>query len=274
MIEWMYLASRSPRSSNTSSWIFWNSAPISSICSGVSRLSGLWISGGAASAVVIAAVLLGFLSELDFHGSLRRVHAGPAGHALHVHHFAAAEVPQLPGAELPHTRMADAHPAAERQLEPGLLAGHENGRAAVALHFLVGVDEGDRAALALGAVAADHRLEALHVQAVAVGLAVPVLAQRVEHVARPRGERLALAPVRAQLVQVRGLHAADLGRALLVQPEAVVLPGQRAQLGAEDHLVGVAGRVEMHHVAHRIAPVKAPQHAHDRRDAAPGADEE
>ena len=45
-------------------------------------------------------------------------------------------------------------------------------------------------------------LEALHVKAARVALALPVLAQRVEQVGGPADERLALAPVGAQLVEI------------------------------------------------------------------------
>ena len=51
---------------------------------------------------------------------------------------------------------------------------------------------------ALGVVAADERLEALHVQAVAVAVRVPVLVDRVEQLGRAGDERLALAPVGAE----------------------------------------------------------------------------
>src|SRR3954470_24695756 len=138
MIEWMYLASRSPRLSNTSSWICWNSSPSCSICSGVRRLSGLWICGGAASAVVIWICFtprVGRISEFDLDGTLGRVHANAAGHALGIGYLAAAKVAQLAGPEAPDAGVADAHAAAERQLEPGLLARDQDRRAAVALHL-------------------------------------------------------------------------------------------------------------------------------------------
>jgi hypothetical protein len=64
-----------------------------------------------------------------------------------------------------------------------------------------------------------------------------------------------------------------LPRQLLVQLEALVPPRQVAQLGAEDHVVGVACRMQHDHVSHRAA-VEAAQHAHDRRDAAACADEQ
>ena len=51
-------------------------------------------------------------------------------------------------------------------------------------------------------LAADHRLEALEVQPVGIAVLLPVLGQRVEHLARPREEGLALAPVGAELVEV------------------------------------------------------------------------
>src|SRR5687767_9199910 len=116
--------------------------------------------------------------------------------------LSAAQVAQLPRHELARAGVADAHAAAERQLQARLLARHEDRRPAVGLGLAVGLRELDRAALAAGVVAADDRLEPLEVEAVAVTALLPVLLQRVEHLARARAERLALLPVRAQLVEV------------------------------------------------------------------------
>ena len=76
---------------------------------------------------------------------------------------------------------------------------------------------------------------------------LPVLLERVEQLARARGERLALAPVGAELVEVLGRHAAVLAGVLLVQANAV----EGAQLGAEDHVVGGARRVQQDRVSRR-----------------------
>src|SRR4051812_32844939 len=98
-------------------------------------------------------------------------------------HFAAAQVAQLAGHELAGAGVADPHPAAERQLQPGLLAADEDRLAAVVLDLAVGLQELDRPALAL-ALAADDRLEALEVELVGVALLLPVLLERVEQVGR------------------------------------------------------------------------------------------
>ena len=77
---------------------------------------------------------------------------------------------------------------------------------------------------------AELGLEALHVQALGVALALPVLGHRVEHVAGPREEGLALAPVGAELVEVRGRDPALLAGELQVQAVAVVALVELAQL--------------------------------------------
>jgi hypothetical protein len=66
---------------------------------------------------------------------------------------------------------------------------------------------------------------------------------RVEHGAGPAEERLSLAPVRTQVLQVLRRHAAAVRRVLLVQAEAVMAPGELAQLGAEDDVLAGAGRM-------------------------------
>ena len=78
-----------------------------------------------------------------------------------------------------------------------------------------------------------------------VAVRLPVLLERVEQLAGAGGERLALAPVRAELVEVLGRHPAVLAGVLLVQANAV----ERAQLGAEDHVVGRARGVQQDGVA-------------------------
>ena len=62
-------------------------------------------------------------------------------------------------------------------------------------------EELDLAALARLA-GVDLGLEPLEVEPVGVGVRLPVLEQRVDHVLGPREERLALAPVRAHVVEV------------------------------------------------------------------------
>ena len=58
------------------------------------------------------------------------------------------------------------------------------------------------AALALAGLAADHRLEALHVEQLGIAVPLPALAHRVEHLGRAREEGVALAPVGAEPVEV------------------------------------------------------------------------
>src|SRR5439155_21633533 len=127
-------------------------------------------------------------------------------------------VPDLPRAELSDARVADAHAAAERKRPAGLLARDEDRLRAVAVRLEVALREEDRAALPLlGVAPADDRLEALHVQAVAIAVAAPVVLHRVEHLGRPADERLAVGPVRAELLEVAGRQPAGRPGQLQVQ---------------------------------------------------------
>ena len=86
------------------------------------------------------------------------------------------------------------------------------------------------AALALLAAAQPELgLEALHVQAVAVGLALPVLGHGVEHLVGAREEGLALAPVRAEVVEVDRAHATVRAGDLQVQAVARLALAQPVQ---------------------------------------------
>ncbi len=122
------------------------------------------------------------------------------------------------------------------KLDAGALAGGEDRLLAVAERLDAALCERDRAAAAALAVA-DARvwLEVLHVQARAIAVALEALADRLEQPGGATEERLALAPVGAELVEVRSGHAPLLAGALLVQPIARVARVEQAQLLAEDH---------------------------------------
>src|SRR3954447_5856100 len=204
--------------------------PSASICSSLSRASGL-------SIIVVS-------SKVDLDRALGRADARADHLALAAVDLPVAQIAHAAGAELADAGVADPLAAAERQLEAGLLAGHEDRRRAVALGLRAGGGERDRAALALLA-AADLRLETLHEEALGVAVLLPMVDQRVEQVAGPGRERGPITPVRAQLVEVGGLHAAALRGEVDVQPQAVVTVAERAQLPAEDHVLLAAGRVEV-----------------------------
>src|SRR3954469_1686102 len=224
----MYLRSRSPRSSKTSSWIASNSLPSSSICSSVRRASGLSI------IVAMRRVLCRSGSQGDLDGALGRVDAG-ADH----------------------------------------LALAQDRLGAVALRLDVAVDEADLAAVAALAVADSvRRLEALHVQEIAVAVGVPVLGHRVEHRFGPAHERLAPGPVGTQLGEAFGRQPPVATGDLQVQAEAGAALRQLAQLVAEDRVVFGARRVQVDDVVELPAAIEVAQHAHDRGDAAAGADEQ
>src|SRR5687768_13442150 len=196
-------------------------------------------------------------SEVDFNWSLRRADARPDLFPVISVDLAAAQVAHLSGRQGADARVADPLAAAVRQLQALLLAGDEDRRRSVADRLAVAVEELDQAALALLEVAGrELRLEALHVEVVEAAGFLVVVVDGVEHLARAREERLALLPIRAELLQMRGLEAAHLARVLLVQPEPVVLVAQLAQLLAEDHVVLFARRVDQHHVVHLIEVVK------------------
>src|SRR4051794_28675406 len=119
------------------------------------------------------------LSELDLDRPLRGVDAGTDHLAARAGHLAGAQVADLAGLQLADAGVADAFAAAERERETGLLAGDEDRLAAVGVRLAVALEELDRPALALLGLAEDG-LEALHVQALAVAVLVPVLVERVE----------------------------------------------------------------------------------------------
>src|ERR1700722_17553080 len=90
------------------------------------------------------------------------------------------EISYLPGTELPHARVADPEPAAERQQRSGLLAADPNRPPDVARGLDVGHAEAHGAAATdVGGAAADDRLEALGEQARRVAGHLPVLLHHV-----------------------------------------------------------------------------------------------
>src|SRR3954453_8292289 len=97
--------------------------PISSICSGVRRASGLSI-----SAVVLIGISLA--SELDDDAPLGRVDAGPDHLAVGPGDLSVAQVADLAGAQLPDARVADALAATVGQVEALVLARDEDRRGA------------------------------------------------------------------------------------------------------------------------------------------------
>src|ERR1700737_4162393 len=130
----MYWASASPRSARTSSPIFWNASPISSICSGVSRASGCSSGNSmlgrplpsAPFSVVLARPGRVSSLEIDLDVPLGGIHACSHGLALLAMELASAQIADLSGAQLAHAGVADAHAAAERQEPAGLLAADED----------------------------------------------------------------------------------------------------------------------------------------------------
>src|SRR3954454_7694303 len=138
-----------------------------------------------------------FLSELDLDGALGGVDARADHLAARAGDLPGAQVADLARLQLADAGVAHALAAAEREAEPLVLAGHQDRLRAVRVRLAVALEELDRPALALLGLAED-RLEALHVQAVAVAVLVPVVVERVEQRGGAGDEGLAFLPVRAQ----------------------------------------------------------------------------
>src|SRR5271154_6688996 len=114
--------------------------------------------------------------------------------------------------------MADAHAAAERKRRSCALTGDEDWLRAVAARADRARAQVDRAAAAALSIA-EHAVgrEALDVHARWVAVLAPALAERGEQASRSAQERLALAPVRAQPVELRRRQASLRAREPLVQ---------------------------------------------------------
>src|SRR3954454_11668551 len=97
-----------------------------------------------------------FLSELDLDGALGGVDARADHLAARAGDLAGAQVADLARLQLADAGVADALAAAEREREPGLLAGHEDRPAAVRVRRAVALEEPDRPALALLGLAQDR----------------------------------------------------------------------------------------------------------------------
>ena len=210
-----------------------------------------------------------FGSEVDLDGALGRVDAG----ADHLARRCRRPSPVRRSRTCPeHSFPTQVWQMPSRQpngsSSPASSPATRIGVRAVGLGLVVAVEEADRRRPRPRSPSPPmHRLEALEVQAVAVAVALPVLEHRVEHVAGAREEGLALAPVRAQLVEV--------GRA-----EPALLAGELQRAGDSRRGAASSARscspkmtsssrargVEVHDVVELVAAVEVAQHAHDRRD--------
>src|SRR5947208_5757228 len=242
-----------------------NSSPSLSICSGVNFANGL--------SMAASLTLLLLRSKVHLDGALRRTDARTDRLPLGAVDLAVPRVAHPAGPQLADAGVADALAATEGQLEPAFLAGHEDRSPAVRFGLGVAGEEGDLAALAF-LREPDLGLEALHLQALAVPLPLPVLLHGVEHVGGAREEGLSLAPVRADAVEVRRGEAPVLARQLQVQAKSLPAPVEVLETGAEDDVLLGARRVHEHRIAKLVLLIECPQHAHDRRHPAPGADEQ
>jgi hypothetical protein len=190
-------------------------------------------------------------------------------------HLAGAQVANLPRAQAPDARMADPHAAAVGKARARLLASHEDRLLAVARGLDAARAEADHAAAStLSVPHAGVGLKALHMQAPLHTLALIALAHGLEHPSRAAQEGLAPRPIRAQLVELIGGDATMLAGEAQVQAVAQMVSLQLAQLAREDDLLGAMCAMHVNHIGQRLPGGEAAQHAHDRRNAAAGTDEQ
>src|SRR5204862_1345250 len=83
-------------------------------------------------------------------------------------------------------------------------------------------------------------LKALHVQLLAVSLAIEELVESVEHLVRPGDVGLTLAPIRAEALEVVRAHAAVLAGELLVRRDSLPTVRRSTRPGTEVHPVAWA----------------------------------
>src|SRR5581483_3363542 len=123
-------------------------------------------------------------------------------------HTARAQVADLAGAQLADAAVADAHATAEGHLRAGLLSREEDRLLAVGRRVDPAAREADRAAAtALALADAALGLEVLGVQALGETLLSPVLAKRLQQAGGSAEERLAVAPVGADRLQLARVEA-------------------------------------------------------------------
>src|SRR3569833_1164751 len=264
MTPLMYRRSRSPRSARTWSWMASNSR-----ASSASWSSLRWAYG------CVGAVMGSFLrSEFDRDPAFGTVHAGAHDLVVLLADGVRAQVPDPAFPDRQHARVADPDPAAEGHGDARVLARDEDRGARWTVRVEVAVREPHGAARALGVRTADDRLEPLVVQPAGVAVAFPVRLQRVEQLAGTAGVGFPLVPVRAQGAQVAGGEPAVPAGDAQLEAEALELLLEGGQLFAEGDPVRVPRRMHVDDVAQAGARGEVAQHAHHRRDAAAGGDEQ
>ena len=114
-------------------------------------------------------------------------------------HLAGAQVSDLPLGELADAGVADPHPAAEGEIGPGLLAADEDRDAASRRSASTSVTRKRTVPPSPSRAAVPMAAGSAPCQQVGIALGLPVLDDRVEQLAGPGGERVAVAPVGAEL---------------------------------------------------------------------------
>src|SRR6185437_15154495 len=142
-------------------------------------------------------------SEVDLDRALGRVDAGAHDLARGAGDGPRPQIAHLTGAKAPDAAVADAHAAAEGHRGARALAGDEDRLRPVAGRLDPARAERDRAAAALGGtVDQGVGLEVLVVQAGRVAVGFEARFDRRQQARWPAHERLALAPVGADLVEL------------------------------------------------------------------------
>ena len=262
MIERMYLASRSPRSSLTCSWSSSNSRPSASSCSALSLWSGF--SGSSAS---LGMGLLRVRSRSAPRGrGCRCGWSRPgcrapcrcAGRGPGPSRSVPTQVWQMPSRQPKGSSRPASSPATRIGVEPSHSVSQSE-----TLKAIVPPSPSSPPPILGWKRSMCRRSQS--------PCALPVLVERVEHLAGAGDEGVALLQSGHRRSRSAGSRrpCSFVCCSCSVKPSCFV--GELAQLVAEDDLLARAGGVQEDDVVERVAVLEAADHAHDRRDAAAGA---
>src|ERR1700722_3971880 len=190
-----------------------SSRPICSICSAVRRVSGLSIRLGMCS--------LACGSKFDFDRALGRVDARTDHLPVLSVDLAGAQVADLARPQPTDARVADPHATAEGERRARFLASDKDRLRPVRQCGHVGIAEANRPAISLLALlAAEVRLEVLDVKVLTISeLLLPMVGHGSQHLGGSGEEGFAVAPVRAQSIEVGRGDPPALACQLLVESE-------------------------------------------------------
>jgi hypothetical protein len=128
------------------------------------------------------------------------------------------QVTYLPRLQLPHTCVADSHPASIWQSGASFLPRLEDRLLSVAAcHDSANAEADLTARTALAVAHMDVRLEALDVQPPLLAASAPVIAHRFQQSCGAANESLALSPIRANSIELLRCHTTLLAGQTQVQ---------------------------------------------------------